>query len=243
MANNIITLDSLKKEAVRVYDSTIAVFPQLSQEEHLYVFGLIPKFNGCYATNNSTVCFVVNNEVYVAPTTRLTIRSLEAAGFIQKHFYVPFSNGDYPKAEKEKWTMLRMKADLSYAEDFKDDCINYCDQHHINAINEETLEKCFVIPPNGIMVKHSHYETCYFPILNTTCFDCIAADRIGRYNTNNGFVVFVYRNGGTYISRGYKIVDELRAAGYRKSDLFVPFSNGERILDPTLSALWASITK
>lgn len=244
MANNtIIAMDSLKEEAVRVYTGMIAVFPQFSQEEALNISELAPKFNGCYATNNSTVCFVSDNEVFVTPYTRITIRSLRSAGFCEKYFHVPFSNGDYPKFEQFKWNALREKARQSYAEDFVEDCVSYCDEHHIGTISEETLRNCFEMPSAGVKVKHIYFEDCYYPIINSTCFDCCAVDHIGHFCCNNGRVVFVYRNGKTYVAKGYKIVNELRVAGYTESGLFVPFSNGEQIQDSVLNARWESITK
>lgn len=244
MANNIISaMDSLKEGAVRVYSGMITVFPQFSQEEVLNISELAPKFNGCYATNNSTVCFVSDNEVFVTPYTRIAMRSLRSAGFCEKYFYVPFSNGDYPKSEQIKWESLREKARQSYAGDFVEDCISYCDEHHIGTISDETLRNCFEMPSTGVKVKRLYFEDCYYPIINSTCFDCIAADCIGRFCTNNGKVVFVYRNGKTYVAKGYKILKELRAAGYTESGLFVPFSNGEQIQDDVLNARWESINK
>lgn len=243
MANNIIAMDSLKEEAVRVYSGMIAVFPQFAQEEALNISELVPKFNGCYATNNSTVCFVSDNEVFVIPSTRITMRSLRSAGFCEKRFYVPFSNWDYPKAEQFKWNSLREKAHQSRKEEFASDCEAYCDERHIGTISEETLANCFEMPENGVMVKHFCFDDCYYPIINTTCFDSIVIDRIGHFCTNNGKVVFVYRNGKTYVAKGYEILNELRAAGYTKSGLFVPFSNGEQIQDCVLKARWESITK
>lgn len=241
--NNIIAMDSLKEGAVRIYTGMIAVFPQFSQEEALDISELAPKFNGCYAMNNSTVCFVSNNEVFVTPYTRTTIRSLRSAGFCEKHFYVPFSNWDYPKSEQFKWESLRVKARQSYEEDFVEDCVSYCDEHHIGTISDETLRNCFEMPSTGVKVKRLYFEECYYPIINSTCFDCTAVDCIGRFCTNNGKVVFVYRNGKTYVTKGYKILNELRAAGYTESGLFVPFSNGEQIQDSVLNARWESITK
>ena len=241
--NNIIAMDSLKEGAVRVYSGMIAVFPQFAQENALNISELAPKFNGCYATNNSTVCFVSDNEVFVTPYTRIIMRSLRSAGFCEGYFYVPFSNGDYPKTEQFKWNSLREKARQSYAEDFVEECVSYCDEHHIGTISEETLENCFEMPATGVKVKHLYFEDCYYPIINSTCFDCTAVDRIGHFCTNNGKVVFVYRNGKTYVAKGYKILNELRAAGYTESGLFVPFSNGEHIQDCVLKARWESITK
>jgi len=241
--NNIIAMDSLKKEAVKVYYGMTVVYQNPSREENLNMSELASKFNGCYATNNSTVCFVSDNEIYVTPYTRLTIKSLISAGFSEKYFYVPFSNGDYPKNEKGQWNLLREKARKSYEEDFVDDCISYCDEHHIGSLSDETLRNCFEMPITGVKVKHLYFEDCYYPIITSTCLDCIAVERIGHFCTNNGKVVFVYRNGKTYVAKGYKILDELRAAGYTETGLFVPFSNGEQIQDYVLKARWESITK
>ena len=240
--NNIIAMDSLKEGAVRVYSGMIAVFPQFAQEEALNISELAPKFNGCYATNNSTVCFVSDNEVFVTPYTRITMRSLRSAGFCEKYFYVPFSNGDYPKAEQFKWNALREKARQSYKEDFVSDCEAYCDERHIGTISEETLANCFEMPENGVRVKHLYFEDTYYPIMNQSCLDC-RCDNLGHFCSNNGRVVFVYRNGKTYVAKGYKILNELRAAGYTESGLFVPFSNGEQIQDCVLKARGESITK
>lgn len=242
MANNIITMDSLKEEAIRVYTGMITVFPQFSQEEALNISELVPKFNGCYATNNSTVCFISDNEIFVTPYTRSTMRTLHSAGFSEKCFYVPFSNGDYPKSELFKWSNLREKARQSYKEDFIADCEAYCDQNHIYAISEETLANCFEMPENGVRVKHLYFEDIYYPLMNQSCLD-YRSYKLGHFCCNNGRVVFVYRNGKTYVAKGYKILDELRAAGYTESGLFVPFSNGEQILDHALNVRWESITK
>ena len=243
MANNVITMDSLKSEAVRVYHGMIAVFPQFSKEKVINMSEMTPKFNGCYATNNSTVCFVSDNEIFVIPYTSLVIRSLCNAGFRREEFYVPFSNWDYPRSEKFKWEALREKARQSYAEEFVEECASYCDEHHIGAISEETLQNCFEMPSTGVKVNQLYFEDCYYPIINYNCLDCIAIDRIGHFCANNGKVVFVYRNGKTYVAKGYKILKELCDEGYIESGLFVPFSNGEQIQDPVLRSRWESITK
>ncbi len=243
MAKNIIAMDSMKEGAVRVYNGMIVVYPWCSTEDVLDISELAPKFNGCYATNNSTVCFVTDGEIFVTPYTRLGISSLCSAGFRKEHFYVPFSNGDYPKAEQSKWNSLREKARQSYEADFVSDCEAYCDKRHIGPISEEALANCFEMPENGVWVKHPYFEDYYYPIIKSTCFDCTAASSIGRFCTNNGTLVFVYRDGKTYVTKDYKILEELRAAGYTKSNLFVPFSNGEQIQDGVLRERWESIAE
>ena len=128
-------------------------------------------------------------------------------------------------------------------EDFVEDCASYCDEHYIGTISDETLRNCFEMPATGVKVKHLYFEDCYYPIINSNCFDSETVNHIGHFCTNNGRVVFVYRNGKTYVAKGYKILDELRAAGYTESGLFVPFSNGEQIQDSVLNARWESISK
>lgn len=245
MANNItMTMDSLKEEAVRVYSGMIAVLPQFPRSEKILdVSDMAPKFNGCYATNNSTVCFVSDNEVFVTPYTYLIIHALDLAGFDEESFYVPFSNGDYPKFEQIKWNSLREKASRLRKEKFIEDCVSYCDEHGIGTINDETLQNCFEMPATGVKVKHFHFENCYYPILNNDCIEGRTIECLGHFCTNNGRVVFVYRNGKTYVAKGYKILHELYTAGYTELGLFVPFSNGEQIQDPVLNARWESIEK
>ena len=47
----------------------------------------------------------------------------------------------------------------------------------------------------------------------------------------------------TYLARGYKIISDLTAAGYKESSFFVPLSNGETITDPSLAAQWESLKR
>lgn len=163
-------------------------------------------------------------------------------GFEKKSFYVPFSNGDYPLKYQYQWNCLRNAAHESYKADFVADCEEYCNKHHIGAISKEIIENCFEMPEMGVQVKHIYYEDVYYPIMNQTCLDC-RCEKLGTFCYNNGRVVFVYRNGKTYVAKGYKIIAELEAAGFSKAGLFVPFSNGETIINPALRQRWDSISK
>lgn len=100
------------------------------------------------------------------------------------------------------------------------------------------MERCFKIPRSGVPVKHLYYEDTVYPACSETMLDCTVADKLGSYCTNNGKVVFVYRDGHTYVAKGYWIVSELG-----KSGLFVPFSNGEQITDLGLASQWEALTK
>ena len=245
MATNY-TLDSLKKDSLRVYDGMLVVYPTLATEKPLSnIAELLPKFPGRnYAVNNSTVSFIHENEFYVTPYTRDVIATLKNAYFHERHFYVPFSNCDYPKWEEYRWNELRAKARRTYEEYFVSDCEAHCDSHHVGELSEEILANCFKMPREGVRVKHPSFETCYYPHIPNTCLDCAAVEKLGHFCTNNGKVVFVYRDGSTYVAKGYGILKALEAAGYREVYmLFVPFSNGEQILDPVLKERWEAIQK
>lgn len=240
MANTITALDSLKKnDCIRVYPGMTVVWPQLSSEENLNLSEIAPKFPNRYAMNNSTVAFVSDHEVYVTPYTRTVVSTLESSGFRSEYFYVPFSNGDYPKDENAQWVALIEKARQTRQLEFADECIAYCEKHHIRALSSETLANCFEMPRDGVHVKHHYFEDWYYPVLTSG----LDTTKIGHYCTNNGRVVFIHQDGKTYVTKGYKILDELRAAGYKETGIFVPFSNGEQIVDPVQRLCWESIHK
>ena len=244
MANKNIGIEKiLEEEALQVYSGMTVVWPQYGSEEALNL-EQHPKFPGRYAMNNSTVCAVTfEGKIFVAPYTRIMMDALNAAGFISANFYVPFSNWDYPKFEKEKWEALQNKANEARKQAFIYDCNEYCDKHGIGEISDETLKNCFQMPAEGVAVKHIYFDNTYYPQLNTTCLDYVAIEKLGKFCGNNGRVVFVYRDGKTYVTKGYRIMEELRMAGYEEAGLFVPFSNGETIQDPILKARWDEITK
>ena len=238
------TIEKLINDSIRVYDGMTVFYPHSAKAEAINNMSeLAPKFNGCYATNNSTVAFVHNGNFYVTPYTREAIRTLMDSGFLKEDFYVPFSNGDYPRDEQHKWEVLRLRAREAHYRAFIDDCNRYCDERGIRALSDETLERCLKMPSTGVRVKHPHFEDCYYPVINNESFDATAVEVIGHYGKNNGRVVFVYRDGATYVAKGYKLIQELEAAGYTRSNIFVPFSNGEEIQDSGLRERWNSITK
>ena len=233
-------MEALKDDSIKVYYGMNVVSMHLPLDEVLEL-SLAPKFNNSYAINNSTICYVVDGEIYVTPFTRSILSTLARAGFRQEYFYVPFSNGDYPRDERNRWYQLQEKARESSRKDIENDCIVYAEKNHIGTISDEILKNCcFRMPQTGVRVKRWHFEACYHPIIHSVC-DRIN-ERVGCFCYNNGNVVFVYRDGTTYVAKGYGIIDVLSKAGYRKYPLFVPFSNGEQIQDPALKRYWESIT-
>ncbi len=238
-------MKELLENSIRLYPGIVAHWPS-NEDETLDLSTLIPKLNRrCYAVNNSTVCLIVDYQVYVTPSTRQVIKVLNDAGFEDcgSNFYVPFSNGGVPKLEAAKWEQLRKAARQSYRIDFTDDCGNWCDEHHIGRISEKSLAACFRMPEAGVPIKNQSYEGWYYPVCTSASMDSTVVEKLGTYSVNNGVCAFVYRDGATYVAKGSGIFKELYAANFSKANFFVPFSNGEVITDPELKALWDSIPK
>ena len=117
-------MSDLEKKAIKVINGMLVVWPQSNTTESLEIMGMVPTFNGCYAVNNETVCVVNHDEVFVIPYMKEVMEVLQNNGFTEKHFYVPFSNWDYPKFEQKAWEDLRREAEESWRNAFVDDCKN-----------------------------------------------------------------------------------------------------------------------
>ena len=117
-------MEKLKENSIHIENGTVvACWPQYGEEEIVDMKEIRSKFNGSFSTNNSTICFVDQGEVFVTPYTSEAMSTLEDAGFIARCFYVPFSNWDYPKYEKAKWTRLLEAAQKSYYRDLEMSCV------------------------------------------------------------------------------------------------------------------------
>ncbi len=100
------TLKQLKKKAIIVEDGMKVFFPQFSSRQVLYINEIDAKPK-TFAYNNSVVAFVDEyGSVYVIPNLRHTQKTLVNNGYEFAHFYVPFSNWDYPVDYKERWKEL-----------------------------------------------------------------------------------------------------------------------------------------
>ena len=118
-------MSDLEKKAIKVINGMLVVWPQSNTTESLEIMRMVPTFNGCYAVNNATVCFVSHDEAFVIPYMKEVMEVLQNNGFTEKHFYVPFSNWDYPKFEQKAWEDLRSEAEEAWRNAFVDDCKKY----------------------------------------------------------------------------------------------------------------------
>lgn len=100
-------MEKLKENSIHIVDGTEVYWPQFGKEDIIRLPQDKSKFAGAFSVNNSVICFIDHDgSVYVTPYTESAIATLRGAGLQQTHLYVPFSNWDYPKLQKERWFQL-----------------------------------------------------------------------------------------------------------------------------------------
>ncbi len=233
--------ESLKERGFLVTKYPLVSAPGKKQPYQLNLTHLSEHREGEYSMNNSTLCWVMDGEIYAAPYTSELLGNLREAGFGNGYFYVPFSNGDLPYHRTSEWQELCNEANRLARKQFERDSEVWCDEHHIGSIDEHLLESCLKVPHGGIPVEDGGVYSTYYPRLNETCVDIVAISSLGSYSYNAGRVVFVYRDGHTYLSKDPAIMDVLEKAGYRRGDFLVPLSGSEKITDAYLRYLWDNI--
>lgn len=235
-----------KMDALKKMGFLVTRYPLVSASEkelpyQLNLTHLAEHREGEYSLNNSTLCWVMDGEIYAAPYTRSLVQLLDQAGFRNGSFYVPFSNGEHPYNRRAEWESLLLSAGVAMLKDFEEDAKAWCDEHKIGSIDENLLESCLRIPRSGIPVEDGGVYSTYYPRLNETCIDIVAISCLGSYSYNAGRVAFVYRDGHTYLSKDPAIMNALEKAGYRRDDFLVPLSGSEKITDAYLRHLWDNI--
>ena len=234
------------RESLKQVGFLVTRYPLISASEkelpyQLNLTHLAEHREGEYSLNNSTLCWVMDGEIYAAPYTRSLVQLLDQAGFRNGSFYVPFSNGEHPYNRRAEWESLLLSAGVATLKDFEEDAKAWCDEHKIGSIDENLLESCLRIPRSGIPVEDGGVYSTYYPRLNETCIDIVAISCLGSYSYNAGRVAFVYRDGHTYLSKDPAIMNALEKAGYRRDDFLVPLSGSEKITDAYLRHLWDNI--
>lgn len=236
-------MENLIARTIDVSKPMTVVYPQFHATETLDMVAVCcTKFERKYASNNGIVCFVHEGHAYVMPYTRHGMNTLKENGFEEDYFFVPFSNWDYPVVQKGRWEKLQAEAEESYLLDFETDALEWSEGHGFGCLSDEVLSHCMRIPRGGIRTIHYFSKEEYLtePFCgNEKFFGYEQSKLIGRWCYNNGKISFVYRDGHSYVAKWKEEIERaLVEAGYQRDDLFVPFSNGERILDPVLAEKW-----
>lgn len=239
---NMTTLEHLKEKAFAIPSQIKVIYPY--DFEDFFDPAKENYTNNTYNTHNhEVIAFFTENVLYVIPFTYKAIKILENANFtlvIEDDMYIPFCEYDYPAVEKKKWLALKAEAFNQRSEEFTYECIEYCDKVNIGSIDDSLLEKCFEIPEEGLMVQFPDSIATIPPVSHK--YWNIFVKNLGHYKYHNDVYVFVYRNGKTYVTCCYDVILALRKAGYQcNHDMYVPLSNGEKIIDIKYSKKWEKV--
>lgn len=120
-------------------------------------------------------------------------------------------------------------------------CSEWCDKHHIGRLSQAELKRCLKIPTGGLRVDHPHFAAVYFPHCGLSDGENIITQRLCNFYQENGKVLFVYRDGNTYLTQGYWAIEKLTNIGFYRGlgRIPIPLScNNSKITDPTLAAKW-----
>ena len=204
-----------------------------------------PSCIGKYCWNNGKVAFVTRDgSYYVTPYCFDVADYLRANGYVEGSVFVPFSNGDVPEDEnlRAEWRTLvegaRALHDERTAEERRNKCAEYARQKGLEDLPEEVYGMCLQIPKEGLEYSNWGQKGKCYPVE-----DYQLKETLGTYCQNNGRVVFVDDKGNTYVTPFCEeIRDALSASRYREGSIYVPLSNGEELLDPTLNARWKNMT-
>lgn len=239
-------LKELMADSIKIYCGMVIIYPREKIERSAYYKG-IEECNECFSVNNDVIAYIFDNEMYVTPNTKRALEVLNSCHFLLKNFYVPFSNEDYPKKEKERWSELRKIQETLARADFVQECIRYCDSKGIKALDNEVLAKCFEIPECGFEYKDSHIEFLadknfwFYPYLSETSSFDNAVKYLGKYCYRKDSVAFVYRDTRMFVAKGSRIVKILEANGYERTWLNIPLTSETTLLDQTLKKEWDSL--
>jgi hypothetical protein len=200
---------------------------------------------GKYCWNNGKVAFVTRDgSYYVTPYCFDVAEYLRANGYVEGSLFVPFSNGDVPEDEtlRAEWKNLvdgaRALHDERDAQERANKCAEYTRQKGLEELPEEVYGMCLQIPKEGLAYSLWGQEGRCYPV-----DDYQLKEVLGTYCQNNGRVVFVDDKGNTYVTPFCEeIRDALSASRYREGSIYVPLSNGEELLDPTVNAQWKNMT-
>lgn len=109
---------------------------------------------------------------------------------------------------------------------FKEECLAYCKAHKIKKMDneEKRLKRCIKIPDEGIKIinKRGVVSTIY-PIFREKDRKHLAPEakaKLGRYKGFNDMVIFVYRDGETYLSTWDNVLTSLNMANHQIGRFF-----------------------
>lgn len=139
----------------------------------------------------------------------------------------------------KKFEIAEMKRKLLNT--FQKECLEYCKEHNIQSLDRTITNESLQIPREGIKIRKIRVERLIKPVINSYYFDDACAEMLGTYSTDGKATVFITDSGKTYVTIQKGLIAKLEAAGYTEKDMYIPFSDGEEILDPKIKEKWEKI--
>lgn len=249
MLNNVKTISELKMNAIKIKngEKVVVHWPQFGKNQE-QAFNL--ERDHCvnehtYTVNKSVIAFYERGTLYVVPYFKKAIELLEEQEYGMSDMYVPFSNEEYPIAEKQLWHDLKREAKEVCKDDFETECLEFCQSIlKVSPMPNELLEnKCMLFPYEGIQICNSKKgEIRIYPEVTGYVFDCPTMDALARYCTKNDVTTFVNADGKQYITKSNEVLQKLKEAGYKYDiNMDVPFCNDEEPDEEKIFRIWNSL--
>jgi len=248
MLRDVSTINDLKNEAVKIKnrEKVIVYWPQFGKKQE-QAFDL--ERDHCvsehaYTVNRSVIAFYEHGTLYLVPYFKKAIEILKQEEYIEGDMYVPFSNQEYPVLEMKHWQELQKESQEIEKERFEEECIKFCkDVFKVNPILKELVDaNCMLFPESGIQICNSiRREIHIYPEVTGYHLDCFTMDALARYCVKNDVITFINADGKQYITKKPEMLQLLIEAGYKFSDIYVPFSNGEEPEEEEIIRHWNSL--
>lgn len=198
-----------------------------------------------YCGNNGVLAFVDGNGKYhAAPSRDDLVAALEGEGYQKNTLFVPFSNGEKPVdgplpnnlGAAAKWDQLIREADAYGREQERKENL---------ATYEKKAKEREITPVIGDYIICDGVTTTNDEKIETnetTEGLRQRIDHVGTYSSNNGTTAFVDGQGHLCAAPSSELLFiTLKASGYKKGEMFVPFSNGELPENKSLQNKWKAL--
>ncbi len=198
-----------------------------------------------YNCFRNAIGVLYKKEYYALPETKLYVKKLQEFGIVKADFFVFLNEDQFPMQDHmvKRWKEIISNATKQRREEFKDDCRIWAKVHKAQPVPIEELGHCLPVPINGIRVMTEDDEfdqgEFYDPIVKYD--NPRSIDYVGSYSVYHNRVIFVDTDGTTYLAKGNHIVKVLSNLNFRLLNYFIPFRDGETIIDENLRKLWEQI--
>lgn len=187
---------------------------------------------GTYNYNNGTLAIVdQDGRLQIGHGTSENMVALEQAGYQREGMWVPFSNGELPSDPevRQKYIELRERG--------REKAKQETTERHLQVYREVAEKKGIQEVEGGLWmmvdgIEYRHYGTETERVdVNTDGYNMPIrrVDQVGKYDYNNGRIAYVDGQGREWVGASTEEnFDAITKAGYARSGVWVPFSNGEQ---------------